>query len=239
MPKAVGSTTLVLLLLAFVAGPAAGQDMQAYLAETRNLVREGQYQVALGRFIWFHQNALEREPSMAGVRLSFALSDWRRLGETYPPAMNALIETRDATRRQFRDRPTERQLFADLNALNRTLDEENLTIDLFAEIVRESPELAANLRSTALTPVLIDSGRLDLLVPDDLIAQSRLDRYRVERSASSAARVRLLEWYVEESLTLIATALAMGEESTARRIQAEALNIVADQRLQEAVAPLR
>ena len=60
-------------------------DMQVYLNETQELVRQQRYAEALERFLWFHDHALEHNPGMAGVRLSFALSYWKNLGDVYPP----------------------------------------------------------------------------------------------------------------------------------------------------------
>jgi len=76
--------------------------MQKYLSDTQQMVREGRYQEALERFVWFHDHALEHEPSaMYGVRLSFALSYWKSLGDVYPPAMTAWWKCETAKRREF------------------------------------------------------------------------------------------------------------------------------------------
>ena len=72
-----------------------GTDMHAYLNKTKQLVRQRHYQEALKRHVWFHEHAIEHDPGMSGVRLSFALSAWRDLAEVYPPAKKALVDTRD------------------------------------------------------------------------------------------------------------------------------------------------
>jgi len=84
------------LAILLAAVTCRGENMQKYLSDTQQMVREGRYQEALERFVWFHDHALEHEPSaMYGVRLSFALSYWKSLGDVYPPAMTALVEMRN------------------------------------------------------------------------------------------------------------------------------------------------
>ncbi|RYD32658.1 MAG: hypothetical protein EOP86_15195 [Verrucomicrobiaceae bacterium] len=60
------------------------------------------YAEALERHEWFHENTLRIDPLMAGVRLSFALGDWVRLGKKYPPAMESLRRIRDLKTRAIR-----------------------------------------------------------------------------------------------------------------------------------------
>jgi len=60
------------------------QDMCKYMDDTHTLVKQGKYAEALERMIWFHNHALEHELGMYGVRLSFALSEWKELGDVYP-----------------------------------------------------------------------------------------------------------------------------------------------------------
>ncbi len=85
--------TLFLVVIAIFMMPSfrvEAEDMQKYLQDTQKMVSQGKYKEALKRNIWFHNHALEHRPSMYGVRLSFALSYWKSLGEIYPPAQKAL-----------------------------------------------------------------------------------------------------------------------------------------------------
>jgi hypothetical protein len=229
----------LIVMIAFTAAPAPSQDLQQYLAETRDMVREGMHQEALERFRWFHANALERQPSMAGVRLSHALSYWRSLGDVYPPALAALLDLRDETVRQLREDPGDRQLFADLIGLNRVLEEERFTIQVFERLLRYDADLADQHRSPALTATLIQAGRPDLLVSDDLLRQFEFERamlVRVQGSdAATGARTPQESRFIERSLELIATGLSLGQEATAKIIQAGALELTPSQRLRDAV----
>jgi hypothetical protein len=58
---------------------------------------EGRHEEALREYIWFHDHALELEPALYGVRLSFALAYWVELAQDYPAARTALEGIRDRT----------------------------------------------------------------------------------------------------------------------------------------------
>ena len=53
------------------------------------------YDVALAKQLWFHKNAVRYNRSLSAVRTSFALGYWRRLADSYPPALDALKRTRE------------------------------------------------------------------------------------------------------------------------------------------------
>jgi len=71
-------------------------DARQRLFRARDLSHAGRPTEALREQVWFHQYALAEIPSLAGIRLSFALSDWIVLANVYPPAMlerlNRVIE---------------------------------------------------------------------------------------------------------------------------------------------------
>ena len=98
-------------------------DMQAYLNRTQQLVRQRKYREASDRFVWFDEHALEHDPGMSGVRLSFALSYWKDLGDVYPPAKQAMVDMRDRKTWQLWEGRGNVALFSDVAALNRTLNE--------------------------------------------------------------------------------------------------------------------
>lgn len=132
-------TLLIAIFIAF-SMTSFEQDMQKYLSETEQMVKEKKYEEALERYIWFQNHALENNPAMTGVRLSFALSSWKSLAHIYPPAMTALKEMRSSKTKTILDSNASSKLFADVAALNRTLGEENKTIELFESIAKQHPE---------------------------------------------------------------------------------------------------
>jgi hypothetical protein len=62
------------------------------LDDAREFSLGGKFKEALERHIWFHNQALEKEPTYYGVRLSFALSDWVALGRKHPEAARGAHE---------------------------------------------------------------------------------------------------------------------------------------------------
>ena len=130
--------------------------MQAYLSETQELVRQRRYAEALERFVWFHDHALEHNPGMAGVRLSFALSYWKNLGDVYPPAKQAMVDIRDRKTRQLGETGSA-VLFSDVAAINRECDENVETVQLLSEIEKSKPKLASECWAYAHEPVFLEN----------------------------------------------------------------------------------
>jgi hypothetical protein len=64
------------------------------LNNIRDLVKNEQYELALQKHVWFHEES-RSSSGMAGVRLSYAISDWVELGNKYPPALSELRRIRD------------------------------------------------------------------------------------------------------------------------------------------------
>jgi len=114
--------------------PPESPDPTVILREAKNDAAAGDYEVALAKHLWYHENATKLQPSQSGVRRSFALSDWLDLGEEYPPALAKLREIRDATEARIRDKNRVRVRFDDFHdftALNRTLRDEERTAEIF------------------------------------------------------------------------------------------------------------
>lgn len=110
--------------------------------------RDGRHAQALAKHLWFFHHALDIDDSFYGVRLSFALSAWKRLAEDYPPAYQALTETRDACEHQFQNSP-EFSTFHDAAALNQVLEETQRVVDLFIPMASTQPEIAKSLYHVA------------------------------------------------------------------------------------------
>jgi hypothetical protein len=117
-------------------------DPKAVLAEARSLASQGRFEEALEKHLWFHEHALEHKPALAGVRLSFALSDWTALGEKYPKARQALVSLRDEKTAALVDGKGSWMLFHDVAAINGYLQESPKTVALFRSLHQRHPELA-------------------------------------------------------------------------------------------------
>ena len=119
--------------------PDPGAILQAARAETA----AGRYAEALEKHLWIHYHALTHQPAFYGVRLSFALADWVRLGRTYPAALEALVALRDANAAALRAREGGRETFHDYASINQWLGDRALTVQLFRELHSRQPETAA------------------------------------------------------------------------------------------------
>jgi hypothetical protein len=224
----------------------AKKDMQAYLQETQRLVREKKYEEALKRFLWFDEHALENDPAMTGVRLSFALSYWKDLGKVYPPAQQAMVEMRDRKTRRLQEKQGDASLFSDVVALNQTLDEDAKTVQLFQEIEEQNGRLAGECwhyaRDIVFAAKRYDIAKKYIPSPFDDYVQIKL-RYDENVDLSKDPKLggsRFGKWneknFVTQCLQLIALANANGDLPTSQKIRKLASEVVADSRWAESEA---
>ncbi len=133
-----------------------------YLDSTRQLAREGNYQEALSRYIWFDKHILEVDSGMEGVKRSFALNYWIELSREYKPALDSFLRIREEKRRKVLEEGTSVDLFADVVAMNRELGETYKTINLFDSINSKFPALAKKSWWYCIDDLLADK-KYDLL----------------------------------------------------------------------------
>jgi hypothetical protein len=124
--------------------PATGTQPDDVFREAVKNAAARRHQAALEKLLWFHKNAIRLQPSLSGVRRSYALSAWKNLADKYPPAMTALRRSRDIARRAARRRKgrAAQQQYADFAAINHYLDEEPKTVRLFKWLHEHRPKLA-------------------------------------------------------------------------------------------------
>ena len=145
--------------------PPEDPDPIAIRKEAADDVRAGRYEVALAKRVWYHENALAIQPSQSGVRLSFALSEWLELGESYPPALARMKQMRDAVEKKIRRQDQVRVKFADFQefaSFNETLREEERTLEAFRWLDESDPD---------------DAKRIFRLARKALIAQKQYELY--------------------------------------------------------------
>jgi hypothetical protein len=122
--------------------PGEKPDPEKIRSEAQELMERGSYEESLQRVLWYHNHALEIDPSYSAVRISFALSDWTELARRYPKARQAMIETRDRGTRAFAEGHGYFQLFMEVVRLNERLQDEAATEALFKSIEHSDPTLA-------------------------------------------------------------------------------------------------
>jgi serine/threonine protein kinase len=211
-------------------------DMLAYHQKTKQLAREHQNKEALERFIWFHEHALEYEPSMVGVRLSFALSAWKSLGDVYPPAMKALVDIRDRNIIKLEKGQGNMLLFCDVASINRTLDENDKTLKLFQEIDKYNPTLARDCWHF-VKDLVFASKEYDLAIkyvqdPIEVFDhvkkgyESNVRKYTDPRIVRPEFKRRNEKDFDKECLQLIELAIDGGDEKTAEEIRKRAEKVI-------------
>ncbi len=127
------------------------------LNSARQATVEGRYEEALSEFVWFHDHALEEEPALYGVRLSFALMYWMELAEAYPKAKLVLEEIRDRKTDALIHGEGNRETFHDVEAINEALGCTALTYSLFVQLASSNSVLAESCSKLAL-PAIVCEG---------------------------------------------------------------------------------
>lgn len=208
-----------------------------------DFARAGKYAEALERHEWYHANALRIAPSQSGVRLSFAIGQWKELGDQYPLALASLKAIRDAGVRALEAGTYDPQTFLDVQAINGELGEDAATIELFKSLAAKQPALAKKW-FVAIEDTLIDQGEIELFAEHggDLVRhlKTHFITYRATRimTKSLSAHDRIAERLensaedlVETTLKLVAFANKQGDTATATRLKALAFRRVPDPRI--------
>lgn len=212
---------------------ASAIDLHQYLNKTRQLVSEGNYREALNRFQWFHNYSLKYQPTIDGVRLSYAVADWRKLADVYPPAMESLIKTRDESSNMIKLGNTSKgyyncDLFGDVVALNDALNDNEGAVRLFKILDEEQPPFAKRCRVFAEQAV-IQAKQYTLAAK---YMRVPMQQFLEIKGLVDYQKNNL----VEESLKLIALSLSVGDNDTAYEISTAALAVVDDYRLHSAIS---
>lgn len=181
--------------------------------------------------MWYHHNALKHRPSFYGVRLSFALSAWAELGAAYPPALAKLQSIRDEAAKQVRAGNGSREAFHDFASINKTLEDDSKTKDLFVWLDSNKPSVAKEVFEMA-QPALIKAKEYRLCggyLEADKAFQRILQLYREnKRMAKEREFGKRLQELGEKSFsnsaaTLVALLALNERKADAERIAAEAL----------------
>ena len=199
-------------------------DPCAILESACDDARSGNFENALEKFLWFHQNALRYDPDLSAVRVSFAMGYWMELAQRYPRALDTMCRIRDETEETFRRDNSDYRSFSDLAALNRELKEPTRTVELFLGAGASNPAVAKGLYHVA-QPYLIAAGRLHdcapFLTPTSTLKnaitlyQSSM-RADERRSTSEYPTPRFAERrFIEKIGTLVALLAVNGREEDA------------------------
>jgi serine/threonine protein kinase len=137
--------------------PGEKPDLTKIRNEAKTLLDQSDYDGALQRQIWYFNHALDYDPSLVGVRRSFALFDWAELGRSYPKARQGLIEIRDRDLHMFNEGMRyphwAKEVLSDLPGFSRV--ENPSRFDLFQDILSIDLYLGNDETNRALVRALV------------------------------------------------------------------------------------
>jgi len=217
------------------------QDPTKVLNEAQSLARQGKYEEALQKHIWYHDNALIYDPAQYGVRLSFALGAWKELGEKYPKAKQALIDIRDRDAKSLREGRGTFQLFNDVESINDELQQKTATVDLFKSLHEKQPKLAKECYKVA-EETLVAQREYALCMnylgdPIEKFEESR--RYR-EEMIKERPDFKPAQWHAEKEFVrrtsrLVEILAGAGRRKDAEDIRERALKVRDDKNIRDSL----
>lgn len=153
MTRRLMACVLALWVAASAAHGAAGDrsgapgevDVQARLKRAGQLVDAGRLDEATGEYLWLWDNMLIHEPAMVGVRLSFMVSDMKKLAQGHAPAMAAFQGLRDRYWPAIEAGRADREALLDWISLNEVVGQEEVTLAWF-DAVKDDPGKSAEIR---------------------------------------------------------------------------------------------
>ena len=203
-------------------------------------IEQGRLDLAAEKYLWYHHNALEYQPSLYGVRLSYALGDWRELAGKYPPALQDMRLVRDRAEESLRTKSGDSYAFHDFVALNDVLKEDGRTIELFKWLDQNDRHLARSIFNTAQDALVAGSeyalcekyivGRnsFDSIIEDHESTVSRFtERYKDEPDTNIFETFDMM--FARKTSFIIAILVNRDRLSEAESIAERALQLLEDE----------
>jgi hypothetical protein len=220
-------------------------DPRARLQRGQEAAAAGRYEDALRDYIWFHEHALDHEPSLYGVRLSFALWYWMELANEYPEARTALKRIRDGKTARLLNGDTDRALFHDVESINERLQNEEATYELFAALDKAQPDFAAVCADLAM-PAIVNAEDFEMARRYTPSPEETLSRYGEalnrdiegleHEPPSKAPRLEAyVQIYVRRVHLLLKILRGNNENPEADELRVRALELIKSQSVRDAV----
>ncbi len=206
------------------------------LDEARQLAFDGKYAEALEKHLWYHENALRIEPAQVGVRLSFALSDWIKLGEKYPKAREALVAIRDRNADKLSKGEGDFRLFQDTSSINSYLGEAKRTLDVFKTMKAKNPALSRQAYPLA-EEALIAAGEYQLcseFLTDPMKRLNDLINFRRVLIGAKDGDPDADRIYADQVSRVIVVLARTGRTEEAENVRKKALATLDDPKIREA-----
>jgi serine/threonine protein kinase len=240
--------------------PGEKPDPQKVLDEARKLTSTDHYEEALQRYLWYYNHAREFDTYVSPTS---ELYEWGELGRRYPKAKQALIEIRDHDVREFSEGRGYYDLFSEVSAINRELQNEDATLALFKTIQQQDKQLAGQCYYYA-EDLLMQHGEYELCLACIGNPQARFESYRrgwemqresQQRMEEMKKKIRMPEPplpggafappdmgrmatnnFVGQVCKLVEILVATGHQTDAEKIRDQAVAILDDARLKSAVS---
>ena len=220
--------------------PSQDPDPVEIRAQAEADIEQGRLGLAAEKYLWYHHNALNYQPSLYGVRLSYALNDWRELANKYPPALQDMRLVRDRAEESLRTKSGDFHVFHDFAALNDVLKEDGRTIELFKWLDQNDQHLARSVFSTAQDALVAGSeyalcekyivGRnsFDSIIEDHQSTVSRFtDLYKDEPDTNIFETLDMI--FSRETSFIVAILVNRDRFSEAESIAERALQLLEDE----------
>lgn len=114
----------------------SGDRANAAMTRAHELTRAGKFQEALDVYLHCYRDVAGRNTL---PNQQIVMSQIKQLGETYPPAIVALRDLRDAARQRFEAGDTSRDVITEIGFLNERLGEGHATIALYDRLPAGDP----------------------------------------------------------------------------------------------------
>ena len=225
--------------------PPQNPDLRKIRKEATEDARQGNYELALAKRLWYHDNALQVGTGQTGVRLSFALNEWLELGEDYPPALEEMKRRRDELETRMRDPNRVRVRFADFQefeSFNDVLREDERTVELFKWLHETSPDDARRAFRSA-KKALINQKELKLinqyLDPQKefrrIVSTRATDLKLPSMQHEDILHIRDIhdEFFVKKVVTLVALLVVNQRIEEAEELAQQCRDLIEDQKLRE------
>ena len=240
--------TLILLIGLSLLRPLLAEVTNADLQHIRELATQGKHEEALQKHLWFHEES-KTSTGMGGVRLSFALSQWLKLGEVYPPALAALKGLRDENETKLLGGEGGFREYHDFSAINRTLKDDERTYRLFLQLDAQQSPVAPRCFDVTLD-LIVAHKNYDLYAKYGGDSIVRYERFRNLREANlGLARKnpkmdneRFREYtdktFTDKTVQLIEILVQLNRLDEAREIQKRALAYFPSPRIERSLTTL-
>ena len=206
--------------------PPENPNPTAILQEARDDAQAKNYEIALAKHVWYHENALAIEPAQYGVRLSFALSYWAELAKDYPPALTKMKEIRNQEKKNLMEGKNVRDSFHAMSAFNQQLDEQTETKQVFEILDQKHPKIAKQVFDLAKSS-LVHAKAYPLFAKyvspkDDLARMIENFRQLKDLASEGPMRGRSIQFakknFVHNVTTLVAILAVTDRKSEAKEI---------------------